>query len=325
MSAIHLSGDVDVGHSPVHIEKQQECLMSLPHRFLRYMGLTPLSTAQMADIYANEDSRFFQYRGDNIHYRIEGRQDDEAPVMVMLHGIMASLQTWDGWVEQLKDKYRIVRLDVPAFGVTGAISDNDTSIEGIVDRLNALVNYLNLDRFILAGNSLGGYISWEYAAAHPERVSALILQDAAGYPMPLPWLMKLFTTPVIRHAVRLGAPQPVVRVVLNDVYGDKRRITADKIPCYQDMMLHKGNPLSLLKIFEELDNMSADRVPSVKAPTLIQWGEKDRWIPPANAALFKRDIENSELIMYPGVGHVPMEEIPELSAKDAHEFLTRVL
>ena len=299
--------------------------MSLPGRFLRYMGLTRLSTAQMAEIYTDENSRFFQYRGDNIHYRVEGRRDEGAPVMVMLHGIMASLQTWDGWVEQLKDKYRIVRLDVPGFGVTGAISDGDTSIEGIVDRLHALVNYLQLDRFILAGNSLGGYISWEYAAAHPDRVSALIIQDAAGYPMPLPLLMRLFTTPYLRHAVRVGSPQFVVKLVLSDVYGDRRRIAPHKIPCYQDMMLHRGNPLSLLTIFEELDNMNPERVSKVKAPTLIQWGEKDRWIPPANAQLFKRDIENSELIMYPGVGHVPMEEIPEQSARDAQEFLSRVL
>lgn len=299
--------------------------MSLLNGFIRYMGLKKHTTEEMTSLYANADSQFFSYRGDRIHYRVEGSEAADAPVIVMLHGIMASLQTWDGWVEQLKNDYRIVRVDVPGFGVSGAISDGDTSIAGIVERINALADHLGLSQFVLAGNSLGGYISWEYAATHPERIKALILLDAAGYPMPLNWLMKLLTAPFLRHAVRIATPRFVVQIVLMDVYGNRKRISSDKVPVYQDMMLHKGNPLSLITIFEELEHMTPERVPHIKAPTLIMWGEKDRWIPPANAPLFNRDIEGSELIMYPGVGHVPMEEIPEQSAKDADEFLKRVL
>lgn len=292
---------------------------------LRYMGIVKLSTAELAETYANDDSRFFQYRGDNIHYRVEGCQDDNAPVMVMLHGIMSSLHTWNDWVEQLGGKYKIVRIDVPSFGLTGAISDGDSSIDSLVDRVHALMNFLELDRYVLAGNSLGGYISWSYTVAHPERVRALILQDAAGYPMDLPLIMKLFTIPYLRHGVRLSTPRFAVQFILSEVYGDSKRISPDKIPYYQDMMLHKGNPLALLKIFEELEHMNHDRVKEIKTPTLIQWGEKDKWIPPHNAELFHQDIEGSEVIMYPGVGHVPMEEIPEQTARDAHEFLQRVL
>ena len=299
--------------------------MLSPKEMIRYMGLLKLSTAELAETYANDDSRFFQYRGDNIHYRIEGRQDEEAPVLVMLHGIMASLQTWDGWVERMKDKYRIVRIDVPGFGLTGAISDGDTSIEAIVDRVHALTEYLGLDKVVLVGNSLGGYISWNFAATYPEKVSAMILLDAAGYPMKLPLIMKLFTTPYLRHLVRIGSPRFIVKYILNEVYGDKHRIEPHRIPIYQDMMMHRGNPLSLLRIFEELDNLSTDGVKKVTAPTLIQWGEKDIWIQPENAANFHRELGESEVIMYPGVGHVPMEEIPEQSANDALEFLARTV
>lgn len=291
----------------------------------RTLGLGKLSTAQMAERYANDDSRFFQYRGDNIHYRIEGSDDETAPTLLLLHGIMASLHTWDDWVDTLKNDYRIVRIDVPGFGLTGAISDGDTSIEAIVDRVKALVDYLEIDKLVMIGNSLGGYISWNFAATYPEKVSAMVLLDAAGYPMKLPLIMKLFTTPYLRHLVRVGAPGFVVKFILNEVYGDKRRIQPAKVPLYQDLMLHRGNPLSLLRVFEELDNLSTDSVKNVKAPTLIQWGEKDIWIQPENAANFHRELPESEVIMYPGVGHVPMEEIPEQSARDAHEFLQRVL
>ena len=299
--------------------------MSLLNGFIRYMGLKKHTTEEMTSLYANADSQFFSYRGDRIHYRVEGSEAADAPVIVMLHGIMASLQTWDGWVEQLKNDYRIVRVDVPGFGITGAVSDGDNRIATIVERINALADHLELPQFVLAGSSLGGYISWEYAADYPERVKALILLDAAGYPMPLNWLMKLLTAPFLRHAVRIATPRFVVQIVLMDVYGNRKRISSDKVPVYQDMMLHKGNPLSLIRIFEEVEHMTPERVPQIKAPTLIMWGDKDSWIPPENAALFNRDIEGSELIMYPGVGHVPMEEIPEQSAKDADAFLKRVL
>lgn len=292
---------------------------------LRYMGIVKLSTAELAETYANDDSRFFQYRGDNIHYRVEGLTDDNAPVIVMLHGIMSSLHTWDDWVEHLRHDYKIIRIDVPSFGLSGAISDGDSSIESLVDRVNALMVHLELESFVLAGNSLGGYISWSYTVAHPEKVRALVLLDAAGYPMSLPPIMKLFTTPYLRHAVRLMTPRFAVQFILSEVYGDSKRITPNKIPYYQDMMLHRGNPLALLRVFEELDNMTHDHVKEIKTPTLIQWGEKDKWIPPHNAQLFQNDIAGSEVIMYPGVGHVPMEEIPEQTARDVHEFLQRVL
>ena len=76
---------------------------SLFARTLRYMGMTTLDQQTMRATYANEDSKFFPCDGNEIHYRVEGRTDSDAPVLVMLHGIMASLHTWDGWVKELKE------------------------------------------------------------------------------------------------------------------------------------------------------------------------------------------------------------------------------
>lgn len=298
---------------------------SLFARTLRYMGMTTLDQQTMRATYANEDSKFFPCDGNEIHYRVEGRTDSDAPVLVMLHGIMASLHTWDGWVKELKEDYKIVRIDVPAFGLTGAIANGRYEVERIGDKINALLEHLKLGHFSLVGSSLGGYISWELAAKHPSKVDSLILLDAAGYPMPLPWLMRLLTTPVLRHAIVLGTPRFMVNITLGDVYGDRSKITDNAVQYYHDMMLARGNRQSLIRLFEELEHMTAERVKQVKAPTLIIWGDKDRWIPPANAKLFARDIPKSEVIMYPGVGHIPMEEIPQQSAADAHQFLSRVL
>lgn len=59
----------------------------------------------------------------------------------------------------------------------------------------------------------------------------------------------------------------------------------------------------------------------IKAPTLLMWGEKDRWISPRHVPLWQRDLPGIQVKTYPGVGHIPMEEIPQQSAADAMRFL----
>lgn len=298
---------------------------SLWQRYCRYMGMTSLDRVTLMKTYANEHSKFVRIEGDDIHYRIEGRQDKNAPTILMLHGIMSSLHTWDGWVDEMKDDYRIIRIDVPAFGLTGPVSSNDYSISSIVSKMKALLDALDISEVILVGNSLGGYISWSFAAECPERVKSMILLDPAGYPMPFVWLMRLLVTPYLRHLIRFNTPKFVVNMTLKDVYGDAKKISADKVDLYHDMMLREGNRLSLIRIFEEIPNMSPEKVASINVPTLIMWGEDDKWIPLMNAYQFMRDLPNAELITYPGVGHIPMEEIPEQTAKDAKAFLEKVL
>ncbi|MFT4763659.1 MAG: pimeloyl-ACP methyl ester carboxylesterase [Oleispira sp.] len=297
-----------------------------------YMGFVDLAPEVVNSRYANEKSKFIKLgglqQGIELHYRDEGLSADEnpdAPVLFLLHGIMASLHTWDGWVENLQDDFRIIRVDIPGFGLTGPYADGIYNVERSVDMLNQLSNKLNVDSFFLAGNSMGGYISWNFAAQYPEKVKRLILVDAAGYVFELPLLLELLRTPVLKDSMAFVTPRFIVSQTLNEVYGDGSKVTDEAIDRYHQLMLREGNRTAVVSVLESLNEVDNDKIKQLKMPTLIQWGQVDAWIPLAHAEKFAAEIEGAKLITYPKVGHIPMEEIPQQSASDAKDFLLYVI
>jgi pimeloyl-ACP methyl ester carboxylesterase len=298
----------------------------------QYMGFVDLDLETAKARYANEESQFIQLdglqQGIQLHYRDEGLSSDEnpdAPVLFLLHGIMASLHTWDGWVDTLKNDFRIIRVDIPGFGLTGPYADGLYNIERSVDMVDQLTNKLGIESFFLAGNSMGGYISWNFAVAHPEKVKRLILVDAAGYPFKPPMMLELLRTPILKDGMALITPRFIVTQTLSEVYGDASKVTDEIIDRYHDLMLRTGNRKAVVDVFASMAHLDNDKIKQLKVPTLIQWGEADVWIPLVNAGKFAADIEDAKTIIYPGVGHIPMEEIPLQSANDAKEFLFSVI
>mgnify|MGYP002700244849 CR=1 FL=1 len=297
-----------------------------------YMGFVDLDLETAKSRYANEESEFIQLdglqQGINLHYRDEGlnvNENPDAPVLFLLHGIMASLHTWDGWVETLQDDFRIIRVDIPGFGLTGPYADGIYNVDRSVDMLDQLSNKLGIESFFLAGNSMGGYISWNFAAEHPEKVKRLILLDAAGYPFKPPMLLELLRTPILKDSMAFVTPRFIVTQTLNEVYGDGSKVTDDIIDRYHDLMLRTGNRTAVVSVFASMAHVKNDKIKKLKVPTLIQWGEADVWIPLENSSKFSADIEDAKTIVYPGVGHIPMEEIPQQSANDAKDFLLALI
>lgn len=297
-----------------------------------YMGFVDLPPDVLKNHYANEDSRFIKLgglqQGIELHYRDEGlstEDNPDAPVLFLLHGIMASLHTWDGWVENLQDDFRIIRIDIPGFGLTGPYADGVYNIDRAVDMLDQLSNELNIKSFFLAGNSMGGYISWNFAINHPEKVKRLILLDSAGYSFEMPMLLDLLRTPVVKESMGFITPKFIVSHTLNEVYGDGSKVTDETIERYHQLMLREGNREAVVSVLASLTDINNEGIKQLQVPTLIQWGEKDAWIPLVHAQKFADDIDGAKLITYPGVGHIPMEEMPEKTAEDAKEFLLLVI
>ena len=128
-------------------------------------------------------SKFMQFAGMAIHYRDEGNHDDPEPIF-LLHGTSASLHTWDGWtLALLKDNRRIIRIDLPGFGLTGPIVNGTYDIKTYSAVISGFLNALDVPPVVLGGNSLGGCIAWRTALEYPTQVSRLILVDSSGYPM----------------------------------------------------------------------------------------------------------------------------------------------
>lgn len=298
----------------------------------QYMGFIDLSAKELSSHYANSSSKFIKLdglqQGINLHYRDEGisvEENPDAPVLFLLHGIMASLHTWDGWVKNLKNDFRIIRVDIPGFGLTGPYPDGIYNIERSTDMVNQLSDHLGVKSFSIAGNSMGGYISWNFALSYPEKVERLILLDSAGYAFEKPMLLGLISMPIIKDSLSLITPKFVVRQTLNEVYGDASKVTDEIIERYHQLMLREGNRTAVVSVLASLGNINNSGIKTLKVPTLIQWGEADAWIPLEHANKFKAEIEGAKLITYPGVGHIPMEEIPQKTAKDARRFLLSVI
>ncbi|MBR9651607.1 alpha/beta fold hydrolase [Thalassovita aquimarina] len=279
-----------------------------------------LPAAQVEQKYATPESRFVEIDGLRVHYRDQG----QGPALVLVHGSNASLQTWEGWVERLSEDFRVISLDLPGHGLTGPDPQGRYDWISMATLVDQLVQRLKLDTFSLAGNSMGGAVAWNYAVMHPDKIEKLILIDSRGYPSeePMPAIFKAYATPVVGHLLTRVTPRAAIASSLRKVYGDPDKVDAELVTQYHDLTLRAGNREATR---ERLSVPSNDRllprIGTITAPTLILWGTDDSWILPKYATRFLQDIENSTLRLYDGLGHAPMEEDPERTARDVRAFL----
>ncbi len=270
--------------------------------------------------YAGGASRFTKIDGVDIHYRDEG----QGSPLVLIHGSSSSLHTWDGWVAKLSPHHRIVRLDLPGYGLTGPATDKDYTALRYAKVVVGLLDQLGVAQADVAGNSLGGRVALTLALEHPSRVRRLVLVDAAGLGgQRLPTIFRLAGVPVLNGLLRWVTPRAVIRANVNEVYGDTGRVTDSVVDRYYDMTRREGNRQATIDRFSHLSDPDLDgRLREIHLPVLLEWGERDVWIPIAFAHRMQEGIAGSKLVTYPDGGHVPMEELPELTAGDAERFLT---
>ena len=284
----------------------------------------PVSALQAK--WAPPPSTFLDVKGLQVHLRDEGPRDDPAPI-ILLHGTSASLHTWDGWTAALSSKRRVIRFDLPGFGLTGPSTDGVYSIERYVDTVVAVADALAVPRFVIAGNSLGGYVAWATALAHPQRVEGLILVDAAGYPVQaqsVPLAFRIARTPGLNRLMRDVLPRSLVEKSLQDVYGDPAKVTPALVDRYGDRATRAGNRAALVARFEQTQpGTMSDRIREITAPTLILWGGRDRLIPPALGDRFAADIRGSTIVVFDTLGHVPHEEDPAATVAGVLRFLDK--
>jgi pimeloyl-ACP methyl ester carboxylesterase len=275
--------------------------------------------------YALADSHFIDLPGGyHAHYREDG--DPNAPLLVLLHGFADSFTTWDGWVRELKPQFHIISLDFPGHGLTRAPAGIALSGDNLADFVDAFAAKLALPKFAVAGNSMGGGAAWELAVRHPDRVSALILVDAAGFANDKPGKQPLGFV-ILRY--RLGRfvlskidNRPLIEQGLKaDVY-DKSLITPAIVDRFAEFQRAPGHREILMSVnMGPRAGSTAELLSSIKVPTLILWGESDPLIEPSAAKKFAAAISGSKLITYPEVGHLPQLEIARRSAADVAAFL----
>ncbi|MFI5002921.1 MAG: alpha/beta fold hydrolase [Reyranellales bacterium] len=275
--------------------------------------------------YANEHSTFIDVGGVRAHVRDEGKPDG-IPI-VLIHGSLGSLHMWEGWVRELKDRARLISVDLPGHGLTGAWPRDEYTIEAYTDFIEVLADTLNLDRFVVAGQSMGGAVAWSFAATRPERVSQLILVDAAGYPRdgPAPLPMRLARMPVVGDIGIYFKPERIVRRSLSEVFVDQAKVTPALINRYAELQRFPGNRQATLMRARTQEPLDPTPLKRLDVPTLIIWGAKDRWVPVADAFRFQGDIKGAKLAIFENLGHNSMEEDPAATAAAVRDFLPETL
>lgn len=274
--------------------------------------------------YTNNYSSFISLNGLEVHFRDEGYHNDSIPI-VLLHGTASSLHTFDAWTTHLKKTNRVVRVDLPAYGLTGPFPHGKYSIPHYTEFLKDFLSALKIEKCVLAGNSLGGEIAWNFTLEQPEMVDKLILIDAAGFPLnskSVPIAFKLAQTPVLKHLFTFITPRFLVKSSVENVFSDKSKVTDALVDRYFDLTLREGNRQAFVDRFKMSEHTNAyENLQNIQQPTLIIWGLDDLLIPVENAYKFQESIPNSILAILKNTGHTPMEESPLESLEPVLTFL----
>ena len=272
--------------------------------------------------YLRSASDLVEVDGQLLHLRVDG--PTTAPALVLLHGMGASLHTWEDWAQSLAGEYRVIRLDLPGSGLSPPDSKNDYSDLRTLHLLLAVMDRLEVPRASFIGNSMGGRLAWAMAAQHPDRVVKLVLVSPDGFASPGFEYDKAPEVPGWLQAMRYLLPRAVLRMNLLPAYANPDKLTAALLDRYHDLMRAPGARAALLQRMQQ--TVLRDPVPllhKIQAPTLLLWGEQDRMIPIANADDYLKAVAGSRLVRLPGIGHLPQEEDPQGSLVPVREFLAR--
>jgi pimeloyl-ACP methyl ester carboxylesterase len=263
--------------------------------------------------------------GRPVNYVDLGSGDREP--IVFVHGLAGQ---WQNWLENLPRaarERRVIALDLPGFGLSPMPRD-EIRISGYGQTVEALCDRLGLAQVDIVGNSMGGYIGAEVAIQFPQRVDQLLLVSAAGITSadlahaPIMTLGRVAAAIATRTAAqdRQLAARPKSRhLALQLVARHPSRLKADLV--YEGFFKGTAKPGFNDALRASLNYDFRDRLPEIRVPTLIVWGEKDSIIPVKDANEFERLIPDSRKVVMKDTGHVAMAERPETFNELMMEFL----
>lgn len=251
---------------------------------------------------------------------LESERGENKPTVVLVHGFAANKENWVRFAACLTDTYHVVAMDLPGHGDSVKDFDLAYDFRDQVVYVNEILTSLNISKFHMAGNSMGGAISALYAVAFPEQVTSLFLIDPAG--------VYTYDCELTR---RLADGENPLIVTCDDDFYQLMDFALEKKPYIPwpitSVMAEKAiaNEKINRKIFADFHGKRSysfnDEIAKITAPTLILWGDEDRIIHVNNASVFKSLIPDSQTVLLEGVGHAPMIEVPEKSAQIFKDFI----
>jgi pimeloyl-ACP methyl ester carboxylesterase len=270
--------------------------------------------------WAAPPSRFVELPGLRLHLRDTGPR--EAPAVLLLHGFGSSLQTWEALAPLLEDRFRVIRIDLPGFGLTGADATGDYTDERAIVVIEALLDRLGVARAAVVGSSMGGRIAWRFAAARPGRVSRLVLMAPDGFASEGRAYGEAPRLPLMMRLLPYTAPRVLLRQATAPAYADPAMLTDALLDQYREMLLAPGVRRAILsRITQTVLPEPEPILRRIEAPVLLLWGERDQAVPVGHAADYLKVLSDARVVVLPGIGHVPMEEDAAATAAALRDFL----
>lgn len=256
------------------------------------------------------------------------------PPLLLIHGLMASSFSWRFNIPALAERFTVYAPDTLGIGFSERPAGIGYGLCSSAERMLEFVDVLGLESLNLVGTSHGGGIASFMTALAVDRggprIEKLVLVDAIN-----PWSphgrkrIALLSNALGAFAFRTAFPymQQTLGLFLRRMYGNPAQVTQATLNGYAAGLAQpRSADYGLAVVHSWHSDLSElkDLYPKLKGiPTLLLWGDRDVAVSPGSAYDLQRALPGSELVMLPGVGHMPYEECPEEFNRIVLEFLTR--
>jgi 4,5:9,10-diseco-3-hydroxy-5,9,17-trioxoandrosta-1(10),2-diene-4-oate hydrolase len=276
----------------------------------------------------NIEEAFVLVHGAKIHYQRAGT----GRPLLLVHGLVGSAKNWRRNINFLSRDSSVYAIDHFNMGESERVPGLNAGLEATADRLAAVMDALGLNQADIAGHSHGGAVAMMFAARHPERVRRLILFAPANPFCDLGnQLIRFYQTRFgIWFARRIPfLPRMLKATALSHMYGDPSRVSPDALDGYTQGLHIPGTVDHVLQIiqrwFEDMGLLRSALAELAAKPTLLIWGDRDRAVGLNSARELQRTLPQSHLMVLPGVGHIPFEEMPDICNQAMRDWLIHPL
>lgn len=263
--------------------------------------------------YADSQDRFMTIAGMEVAYRDEGA----GPAILLIHGSASNLRSFDRVAELLAQKFRVIRYDVPPFGISGPVENLDLSDVAPADIPVALLKGLGIESATIVGTSFGGSIALNLASGHPDIVDRLIISNSPSDPIGrinYEDLGPTFAAALKKYGLAGPRPMEFWAPDLEYYYGEPSRLRRETALQAMDFdrPIPKRNALAMISLTSD-NNLVRATYRKVRGPVLLLWGGRDPMLPISAAKNLANYIPKAEVstIIMRDVGHYPAMEVPD--------------
>ncbi len=270
----------------------------------------------------------FDYHGIKINYYAAG----QGPPLLLLHGFGACAYSWRYLIPPLAEQHRVFTLDLKGYGFSDKPADGHYAVSDQADMVADFIRRQDLHDLVIMGHSMGGGVTLmtylKLRETDPGRIKKLVLIDSAGYPQKMPKFIALAKVPGLSTVLSQGLPPRfATALVLKKCYYNKDAVTEEQIDTYAYFGSLPGAAAAVSQTARQLvpedQEMEAliAQYKTIQVPVLIIWGREDEVVPLEVGENFKRDIPDSQLVVLPHCGHIPLEEEPQATRQAIMDFL----